>query len=93
MKFNESLLINILHLSNVYLSVELKISRFFQDSTRNTSRYLIYHRTNANLTKEGNVNHAKQGSTRGFIEKEKDGRRKLTMKATREGEDEKKVGS
>lgn len=93
MKFNESLLINILHLSNVYLSVELKISRFFQDSTRNTSRYLIYHRANANLTKEGNVNHAKQGSTRGFIEKEKDGGRKLTMKATREGEDEKKVGS
>lgn len=74
-------------------SVELEISRFSRDSTRNTSRYLIYHRANANLTKEGNVNHAEQGSTRGLVEEEKEGGRKLTRKATREGEDEEKVGS
>lgn len=72
-------------------SVELEISRFSRDSTRNTSRYLIYHRANANLTKEGNVNHAEQGSTRGLVEEEKDGGRKLTTR--REGEDEEKVGS
>lgn len=81
--------INIFHLSNVHLH-QYRIRNLKILSRFNTSRYLIYHRANANLTKEGNVNHARNKE---LVEKEKDEGRKLTRKATREGEDEEKVGS
>lgn len=87
---NHFVSINIFHLSNVHLH-QYRIRNLKILSRFNTSRYLIYHRANANLTKEERKSRKEQGST--LVEKEKDEGRKLTRKATREGEDEEKVGS
>lgn len=91
MKFERNSLVSInIFQRNICLSVEME--RFSRDSTRNHLEISNLSPGECKFDKRGGRKSRKeQGST--LVEKEKDRGRKLTRKATREGESEEEVGS